>query len=510
MSHSRVFAMAILALSAGLPAVYGQTVTGQISGTVADPAGAVVPGALVTVTHNLTKQARTFSTETNGVFIVANLVAGDYSVRIVAPGFKAYDQIGINVSAQERVDLHEIRLQVGDVTSTVEVQADAVRVATDSSDRAILVNTTMIVNTPTQGRDYLGVLRALPGVQATDTNDKPAWNANGPGINGMNAAGMAGQMLITLDGIGSQNSGFGGGQTAAYLSPSIDAIAEVKVLVSNYQAEYGARAGGQMNVTVKNGTNQFHGSAYWYWRHESLNANQWFNNKTGLPRGRYRFQNPGLTFGGPLLIPGTGFNKSRTKLFFFFSQDYLHTIQPGAVSTFTMPTQLERAGDFSETLTTTGVLIPIRDPTTGQLFPGNRMPANRISPTGAAVMNLFPLPNSTDPTGRRQYNAQYQFNREQPHEDRILRVDYNVGPRDTAFVRLIQDYESDRGVGALLGGGGAWGQFDSSWYLQSAGFVATEIHTFRPNLINELTVGVNTSTHFAEPTNKAEFAAQTN
>src|SRR5439155_387418 len=106
-----------------------------------------------------------------------------------------------------------------------------------------------------------------------------------------------------------------------------------------------------------------------------------------------------------------------------------------------------------------------------------------------------------------QYNSQYQFNRDQPHEDRILRVDYNIGPRDTAFVRFIQDYESDRGVGALLGGGGGWGQFRSSWSLQSAGFVATEIHTFRPNLINELTIGINTSTHFAAPMDKAEFAA---
>ena len=172
-----------------------------------------------------------------------------------------------------------------------------------------------------------------------------------------------------------------------------------------------------------------------------------------------------------------------------------------------MPTALERSGDFSQTLTSTGVLIPIKDPSTGAPYPGNKMPTSQISPLGSAIMNLFPLPNTTDATGRRQYNAQYQFNRDQPHEDRILRVDYNIAPKDISFVRLIQDYEADRGVGALLGGGGGWGQFASSWSLQSAGFVATQIHTFSPNLINELSVGVNTSTHFAAPLDPATFAA---
>ena len=497
-----ILAFALWALATS-PTALGQSVSGQISGTVTDPAGAVIAGVEVVLTNNLTKQARKFITESSGSFVFTNLVTGDYSIHIATPGFKAYDQKGINVSAQERVDLHDIRLPVGDVSTTVEVQSEVARVATDSSDRGILVNTTMIENTPTQGRDYLGILRALPGVQAVDTNDKPGWNQSAPGING----GNSGQVLITLDGVGSQNSGFGASNTAAYLSPNIEAISEVKVLVSNYQAEYGARSGGQMNVTVKNGTDQFHGSAYWYWRHESLNANAWFNNKNGLTRPRYRYQNPGLTFGGPLIIPGTNFNKSRTKLFFFFSEDFLHTTQTGGVSSYNMPTALERGGDFSQTFTTTGALIPIKDPASGLSYPGNRMPASQISPTGLAMLNLFPLPNATDPTGRRQYNAQYQFNRDQPHEDRILRADYNIGVRDTSFVRLIQDYEADRGVGALLGGGGGWGQFKSSWNLQSAGLVATEIHTFRPNLINEFTFGVNTSTHFAAPLDKAEFAA---
>src|SRR5205823_5859490 len=134
--------------------------------------------------------------------------------------------------------------------------------------------------------------------------------------------------------------------------------------------------------------------------------------KTGLTKPTYRYQNPGGTVGGPVLIPGTGFNRSRTKLFFFVSGDYLHTVQVGGVSRFNMPTQLEKSGDFLQTVTSTGVPIPIKDPTTGQAYPGNRMPASQISPIGRAVMNLFPLPFTTDPTRQRQYNTQYQFTRD--------------------------------------------------------------------------------------------------
>jgi hypothetical protein len=277
--------------------------------------------------------------------------------------------------------------------------------------------------------------------------------------------------------------------------------------VSHYSAQYGSRGGGQLNVTIKNGTRQFHGSAFYFFRHESFNANEYFNNQAGVARPLYRYSNAGGTFGGPLLIPGTRFNKSRTKLFFFFSEDYLRYLTPGALSRFTMPTAQERAGDFSQTMTTTARLIPIKDPTTGAAFPGNIMPASRTSPIGAAMLNLFPLPFTSDPTGQRQYNAIYQFSRRNPHEDRILRVDYNVAPRTQAFVRLMNDYQADRGIGSLLNTSALWGQLASDYGIQSAGAVLTVIHTFRPNLVNEMTVGINHAHQTVTATDQAQFAA---
>ena len=141
----------------------------------------------------------------------------------------------------------------------------------------------------------------------------------------------------------------------------MDAIGEIKLLTSNYTAEYGGRTAGQLTLTTKNGTPSFHGTAYWYWRHESLNANEFFNNKNKVVKPRYRYQNVGGTVGGPLIIPGTRFNKARQKLFFFFSYDLLRNSTVG-FNTYTMPSALERAGDFSKTVTTTGVLVPIYDP----------------------------------------------------------------------------------------------------------------------------------------------------
>lgn len=516
----RIFIWVCALLLAALPVANGQSVTGRISGTVTDETGAVVPGATIRLTSDLTTQGSAVTTDSNGSFVFADLVPGYYSVHIAQPGFKGYDQKGINVGAQQRVDLHDIKLGVGDVSTSVEVEAAAARVATDSSDRAVQIPRAIIESTEVKGRDYLGLLRVLPGAQATDTNDKPGFKMSGAAING-----GAGVLPIVLDGVVSQDSG--GLGTTAYLAPSIDAIGEVRIMVANYNAEYGSRAGGQLNVFFKNGTSQFHGSAYFFWRHEGLDANEWFNNKVSAAIPLYRYQDAGGTIGGPLIIPGTRFNKGRTKLFFFFSEEYLHSTvtQPNlpsgapSLNQYNMPTAAERSGDFSQTLTSTGVLIPIKDPTTGAPYPGNRMPLSQLNPIGVAMMNLFPLPFTSDPTGLRQYNAFYQFARPNSQEDRVLRLDYNLGSKTVSYLRLLQHYQTDRGQGAYglsaLGSyytslNGGWGQFATNWDIPSAGFSLPVVRTIRPNLINETTFGINRAHQIASALNPASAAALNN
>jgi hypothetical protein len=499
MRFFRATLCAFALLLALVPTAGAQSVTGQISGTVTDASGAVVVGATVQLTHDLSKQVREFTTESAGAFVFTGLVPGSYSIRIAQRGFKAYEQRGIVVAAQERVDLHEIHLDIGDVSTSVEVSAQTVHVATDSSDRSIAINLQQIVDTPTRGRNPLNVIMTLPGVQTVASNDYRGWNGGGiPGVNG----GQQGQIILNVDGAASQDSG---NLNPGYISPSMDSVSEVKLLTSNYTAEYGGRTAGQLTLTTKNGTTQFHGSLYYYWRHESFNANTFFNNKTNVVRPRYRYQNPGGTIGGPLIIPGTNFNKSRQKLFFFFSYDKMVNNTVGT-ATFTMPSALERRGDFSQTVTTTGAQVPIYDPLTQTQFPGNVVPANRISPQGQAMLSLFPLPDplglALDPTGNRGYNFRYPFQQLRPLDDKILRIDYNPSAKWMTFARLLQDYQAQNGYGnpVTVGPpGGGWGQFPVSYHVQAVGAIGTVVYTFSPNLINEFSWGINRGKQGVDP-----------
>ena len=300
-----------------LPEASAQMMSGQITGRLADPAGAVIVGAKVQLTNDLTKQVREFTTDSNGTFTFTNVTPGNYTLKVAQTGFKTYEQKAINVGAVERVSLPEIMLEVGDVSTSVEVTASAVRVNTDSSDRGVSVTSTQIEDTVTKGRNFMMLMATLPGVQDLNQNDSRGWGTSSPVLMG----GQSGQKLLVLDGAASQDSG---NRDFGYIAPSVDAISEVKLLVANFNAEYGARSGGQMNIMVKSGTNEWHGSAYYFLRNEALNGNEWFNNKLGVARPRYKYHNMGATLGGPFIIPGTSFNKDHNKLFWFFSYDYLN------------------------------------------------------------------------------------------------------------------------------------------------------------------------------------------
>ncbi len=495
----------LISLLAVLPAANAQSITGQVSGRVVDPGRAIVVGATVQLTADLTQQVREFTTDAQGTFVFTGLIPGNYNLRVTHAGFRAYDLKAIAVTAQQRVNLPDVILTVGDVATSVEVQAAAVYVATDSSDRSVSIGLTQIADTPLRGRNPLSLILTLPGVQTLASSDNRGWGGGGiPAVNG----GQTGQVILNIDGVASQDSG---NLNPGYLSPSIDAIGEVRLLVSNYSAEYGGRTGGQYNLTIRSGGADYRGTAYYYWRHEQFNANEWFNNKLLRPKPRYRFQNFGGSIGGPLLIPGTGFNQSRTKVFFFFLVD--HTRNRETIdNSFTMPSAMERAGDFSDTRTTTGALIPITDPTTKLPYAGNRIPASMISPAGQAMLNLFPMPDplgfALDTSGARRFNYRALLGRSRPNENKILRVDYNIGPKTTSFVRLMQDYQAVDGYAGTVGPqGGNWGQFPHSYNVRAAGAVGTLVHTFTPTLVNESTWGVNRGRQGVNPLDEVTSTA---
>jgi hypothetical protein len=221
----------------------------KLTGVVTDTTGAAVPGATVTLTRDLTSEALTpFKSDAEGRFTFVGLIPGDYSLRVEHAGFKKFVYTGIRVESQATVDL-PVKLELGQVTETLNVVAEVSHVESESSSHGISLSQSTIEATPSPGHNFLNLLENLPGAVHTGTSDSRGWTSGGnPTINGGPA-----QMLVTVNGVVSADAG-APQNVGGYIFPSTDAIGEVKVLTGAYTAEYGARAGGQMNVTFKNGT----------------------------------------------------------------------------------------------------------------------------------------------------------------------------------------------------------------------------------------------------------------
>ena len=470
--------------------LFGQGLTGSISGNVTDQSGAPVAGAEVLLTNVSTKQARSVQADVSGDFVFTQLLPSTYKIAVSSKGFKRYEQTDIMLSATERVVLKRIDLQLGELTQTIEVTAETARLQTQSAERSGLISLEQTQNVPLKGRDYLGLVKLLPGVIDTANRNAPGWNnLGGITING----NRQGTINLTLDGISSLDTGSMGGP---YLAPSVDAVAEVKVLLTNYQAEYGRSSGGTINTVIKSGTKDFHGGAYYFIRNEALNANEFFRNRDGLRRPQYRFNYPGYFIGGP--VPMGKLNKNRDKLFFFWSQEFLPRRYPSSLQRRTFPTAQQRRGDFSQTFDTNRTLIPIWDPLNNRVpFAGNIIPTSRIDRNGQALLNVFPQPNAVDPTFN--FNALIQAPITQPRRDSILRVDYNLGPKTLFYWRGIQDYEAYKGDFDFVLASNSWAQLPINYQIRSVGMVSTLIHTFTPTLVNEFTFGVNRAKQTVDP-----------
>ncbi|MBP1609078.1 MAG: hypothetical protein H6Q04_1313, partial [Acidobacteria bacterium] len=488
----------LLLLTALLPTASGQSMTGQVSGTVQDPQSAVIPGATVTLTSELTGQERQMASGSQGEFLFTQLVAGAYTVRVSASGFKVFEQKGIKLSANEKMVVSSVKLEIGTTSETVEVTASVARVETQSSERTGLISSTQVSELAASAdRDYMKLLKVVPGV--VFNADQPLNNAGGPPPPGPSytvLGGKSGQTIVSLDGIAdTDTSANWSGQT--FTNPNVDAISEMKVMLTNYTAEYGIRSGGTINVSIKNGTKEFHGSGYYFKRHEKLNANEW-NNKSSAPmtpRQRYRYDNFGYTIGGPIIIPGTGFNQSREKLFFFVAMEWLKNVSPSGAQRRYFPTALERQGDFSQTVQATPDLstpVVFHDPETGQPFPGNVIPPERADAVGKAFLNFYPVGNPTPSLyAGSLYNWTGTWLTENPRNQQIYRIDWNVAPKTliySRFVRTSNPTTNPLGLETVEATYPVLGTYQTN---RGSNFVTTWIQTFSTSLVNELTAGFN-------------------
>ncbi len=494
MSERLTLAAALVLCAASLRA---QTVSGTITGQARDSTDAVIVGAKVVLHHEATGVERQSETSDTGDFTFSSLQAGAYTVIVAHPGFKEFRRAGVILSANERLAV-DVRLEVGASSETVVVQSQGAPVQTASAERSGLVTSGQLSTLQLKGRDFMGLLKLLPGVTDTNSRDSPTNNS----LTGINIqGGRQGTYNLTLDGVTNLDTG---SNTGPYFEPSMDAIAEVKVLLTNYQAEYGRNSGAAINVVMKSGTRELHGSGYYYKRNEGLNANNFFNNRTSRPRDRYRYDLFGYTVGGPVAIPGK-FNRNRDKLFFFFSEEIAPQRVPNPLGFVTVPSLAERQGDFSQTFESNGRLIPITDPTTGGPFAGNIIPLSRVNPNGQALLNVFPKANAADPS--RQYNYVFQSDVNRPRHVEMLRVDYAINSTTSFFTRGILSHERFEGTLGLVGTASNWPQFPILYNLVGKGFVANLTKVFSASTVNELTAGVNRGEQDRGPLNAQALAA---
>ncbi len=294
---------------------------------------------------------------------------------------------------------------------------------------------------------------------------------------------------------------------------NLDAISEVRVLLNTYRAEYGRAGGGQVQIVTKAGTSNYRGNIYEYVRNEAFNANNFFNNRSNIKKPRYRFNTFGANLGGP--VPGL--NGAEKKLFFFYSLEAPIVNRPGPARNWTMPTDREMQGDFSQTLDSQGRLINIKDPQRVGLacsavgtpgpgcFPGNIIPRERLNPNGVALLNMLPRGNNFDRNFTQgQFNLTTQENAENPKMNNIVRVDWRPTARDN-FYFTFKDWYSDQRGSEVTAGPNKWGFFNTHYLNTDRGFSANYTRIIRPNLVLDSDIGTRQQTEQFYPLTDADW-----
>lgn len=446
-----------------------QTITGAVTGTVTDPSGAVIPNVRVTATNTATNIANTTQSNDAGIYNFPFLPIGDYTVEAEAQGFKkaVLGPFRIEVNQIARVD---VRLAIGQVTESVEITDIAPVLQTESTQTGAVLNSSRLTDLPLNGRNFASLTLLVPGTISTNpqnmtTSGRFQNQGSRPYVNGNREQ----TNNFLLDGIDINDSI----DNRIGYQPNVDAIGEVKVLTGNAPAEFGNSAGAIVNAQLKSGTNTFHGNAFEFLRNDKLDANAFFNNRSGAKKRAYRRNIFGGTFGGPIV---------RNKAFFFVDYEGTRQVDSGsALASVALPEY--RTGNLSR------FSQRIRDPETGQQFLNNVIPPARIvNPVARALFSdpkLYPLPNATG-TGAIGVTNNYvgrsatSLNNDQAD----AKVDFRLSANDSLSGRFsISRYRQGGSQVALPT------QMTTATDGPTTTDVVTWTRTFSPNIVNELRAG---------------------
>jgi hypothetical protein len=486
-------AIACLMMLAGLP-VAAQITTGSLTGNVEDPSGLGVPQASITLTHAATGRARHTTSDATGSFALNGLEAGEYRLAISKAGFKQSEKDGLVLPAGMRLPAGRFVLQVGGVSETVTVNAERDDIVqTQSSERGDVITSSQVENLQILGRNAPSLIQLLPGVVMTNDPDALDRNTTFSALGGRNTTNG-----LSVDGVPSTDvtNGFD-----LKLGVSMDSVAEVRIFMSNYQAEYGRVSGASIQVVTKSGTRNFHGLASYFKRHEEFNANNFFNNRLRVPKSRYRYNTWNYSLGGPVFIPGL-FNRDRDRMFFYWSQEFWPRKQ-STLGSVTVPTLAERAGDFSESIDQNNRAIPIQDPYDAKRpFPGNRIPASRLDPSGVALLKMFPAPNFTDRTvSLGAYNLVFPSELDTPKRTSSLKLDYNFDANNLLFGTLTLYREQSKGYLTVPGWSETWEQYKRIFEARNKGLSLRYTRIISPRVSNEFSFAWfdNPETEYSPP-----------
>jgi Carboxypeptidase regulatory-like domain len=422
--------LALLCLSLSFRGWAQVSTGGTIRGTVTDPAGSAVSEAAISVRNEQTQVETPTVSNDAGAYAVLGLIPGKYTVIVTQQGFETYRETGIVLSSAQVVTVDAV-LKVGQVTTTVDVEAAAAGVQISTSEVSSQVTGTQASTLPLNGRNYQGLTFLMPGV--TNLSPDTALNQGGfltdntISVNGMGVSGTQ----YYLDGIWNMNTG---SMNQTTITPNPDTIEEVKVLQNNFGSQYSLNGPTVMLLQTKSGTSTFHGTAFEYFRNDALDAHNYFSpTKTQLIQNIF-----GYTLGGPITIPGH-FNTNRDKLFFFWSQQWTDQ-HVGNVILGPDATAEERKGTFTS---------PITDPLTGQPFPQTspgvyQIPANRLSQQSVLFLNaVAPLPNNPSGGFLNYINTTPTINNTRDDE---IKIDYNINSKFRFMAEYLDSHQTNDGA----------------------------------------------------------------
>src|SRR6266849_1148440 len=439
------------------------TTVGTISGNVRDQKGAVVPRAEVSIQDERTGIVRSVHSDDNGFYLVESLPAGRYTVSTAPSGFKktVAQSVDLHVTENKVVNLD---LQVGQMSETVTVSSDAAPVETRSGEVSSLITEKQVTELPLNGRNYAQLALMVPGVSPPSGG---SFSASGTGLDSHVDMSVNGNQsnanMWTVDGVNNMDVG---SNATLLIFPSIDSIQEFRVDRNSFSAEYGQAQGAVINLITKGGSNQFHGAGFEFLRRDKLNANYFQLNRGGQPRPQLKYNNYGFNLSGPI---------KKNRAFFFWSEEW-RSDQRGFALQGKVPTAAERVGDFSGALTDS---LP-HDPFTGLAFPGNKIPTNKLSPAGLAILQVFPLPNTSGSTN-------WVSSLLEPIKTRqdSIRGDINITKKMNLLVKYTNETWTHGSAAGNFWGDSPFPTLSSDWDQPSHSFAVKLATTLSSTSVNE-------------------------